>query len=207
MCKRSVIVLATILAVSVWGGAAADERAAKTPDRPAGVVERLHDCLLDVMRNAGALGFSGRYERLEPVVAGTYDFQTIPRVVAGSRYRNAPEPVQKRFVEAFADLSTATYAARFDGYGGERFETLSVEDARAGRKLVRTQIVRPNQKPVSLDYLVHETDAGWRVINVIAEGVSDLSLKRADYSAYLENHTLEELAAELRKKAASLAPP
>jgi phospholipid transport system substrate-binding protein len=51
-----------------------------------------------------------------------------------------------------------------------------------------------------LDYLLHRADGEWRVINVVAEGVSDLALKRADYSNFLKNKSLEALIAKLNEK-------
>ena len=44
----------------------------------------------------------------------------------------------------------------------------------------------------------------WKVINVIARGVSDLSLKRADYTHYLESGSLGSLADVITEKAIQL---
>ncbi len=57
---------------------------------------------------------------------------------------------------------------------------------------------------VSLDYLLHETAGKWRVVNVIANGVSDLSLKRADYGAVVKAQGLESLVAKLEAQISDL---
>ena len=58
---------------------------------------------------------------------------------------------------------------------------------------------------MALDYLLHETPDGLRVVNVIAEGVSDLSLKRAQFAAVIRDHGIEELLRRLEEQVAELA--
>ena len=62
------------------GLALAAPAAAAAPREP---IEVLTDELSEVMRNADALGFQGRYERLAPVLTQTFDFGTMARIAAG----------------------------------------------------------------------------------------------------------------------------
>ena len=55
---------------------------------------------------------------------------------------------------------------------------------------------------VSLDYILHLAGNEWRIINVIANGVSDLALKRADYTSYLKGKGFDALLAKLNEKIA-----
>ena len=69
-----------------------------------------------------------------------------------------------------------------------------------GRILVQSQLIKSDGGQVQLDYLLHRTGSRWRIINIIAEGVSDLALKRADYSAFLKNNGFEALLKKLNEK-------
>jgi phospholipid transport system substrate-binding protein len=51
-----------------------------------------------------------------------------------------------------------------------------------------------------LDYLLHRPGNQWLIVNVIAQGVSDLALKRADYSAFLKSKGYEALLKKLNQK-------
>ena len=48
--------------------------------------------------------------------------------------------------------------------------------------------------------MLQKKESVWRIINVIAEGVSDLSIKRADYTLFLGSNSLGALAKTLNNK-------
>jgi len=169
--------------------------AAADVSEAAATVERLHGALLEIMRNADELGFEGRRERIAPVIEQSFDFEFISRLALGRHWAELTPEQRDQMVEAFGRLSVATYAARFDGYSGEVFETDRVEQARKGRVLVRSRIETPGEpeEGANLDYLLHEVGGEWRIVNVIANGVSDLSLKRAEYGAIMRSQSFEAL--------------
>ena len=174
--------------------------AASGTDPGAKVVEKLHAELLDVMKQANALGYKGRYQRLAPVVISSYDFPFISKVVVG-RYWSEFSPEQKeQFVNTFTKLSIATYANQFAGYAGEHFKTISTEESTRGRLLIKTVLIKSNGEEVELDYMLHQKERQWQIINVIAQGVSDLSLKRAQYTSYLKKEGFDLLLQKINDK-------
>jgi phospholipid transport system substrate-binding protein len=164
------------------------------------VIENLHAELLAVMKQAKELGYEGRYQRLDPIVTSSYDLPFIAKFVMGRQWKTLSAEQKSDFVKTFTKLSIATYAANFSGYSGERFKTISNEELRKGRLLVKSVLVRSSGGEVTLDYVLHQKENRWRIINAIAEGVSDLSLKRADYSSYLKKKGFDGLLAKLKEK-------
>jgi phospholipid transport system substrate-binding protein len=53
--------------------------------------------------------------------------------------------------------------------------------------------------------VLHHKDHTWRIINVIADGVSDLSLKHADYTSFFSKNGFDALVDKLREKVARYA--
>lgn len=178
--------------------------AAAVAGAPSGVVETLHATLLGLMKDAATLGYKGRVEKVAPVLDATFDFPTIGRVVTGRYWKSLPADKREAFVGTFARLSAATYADNFDGYGGEAFKILS-EEVKKGAALVKTQIVKTDGKTVSLNYVLNQRGEDWRIVNVIAEGVSDLALKRSEYGAVIAQEGIDSLIAKLNAKIASYA--
>lgn len=171
------------------------------------VVNRLHQTLLDAMKRASELGYSGRVRTIAPVVESSFDFPTIARVVVGRYWAGLSEAEKKTFLDTFARLSAATYASRFDGYSGESFRLLARE-AKSDSVLVKSELVKADGSVVKFDYLVHPAaDKRWLIVNVIADGVSDLSLKRADYTTILKNEGYAALIAKLNDKIAQYEKP
>ncbi len=167
---------------------------------PAGVVENLHTGLLVVMRDGEKLGFKGRYGRLAPVISTAFDLPFIAKTVMGRHWDTLSADQKSRFIEIFSRLSIATYAANFDAYSGERFKVISEKEFGSGQREVKFRLVKSDGGEVSLDYILHQVGSEWRIINVIAEGVSDLALKRTDYTGYLKKHGFDALLGKLNEK-------
>jgi len=198
----------TSLRVFVWalllcftGSAAhADTRA------PRAVIEKFHTSLLEAMQKAKALGYQGRYGLLKPAVDGTFDLPAMAEVAAGPPWRNLTDEQKKQFVDVFKRYTYATYASRFDGYDGERFETAGEQPGRNSTVLVNTQLVRPKDEPIALNYLLHQTEEGPRVIDVFLKGAfSELASKRSEYVAVIQRDGFPALISRLEAKIADYA--
>lgn len=168
-------------------------------------VELLNSTLLDVMQNADSLGYEGRWNKLAPVLSKVYDLPYVSRIVLGKGWESLDPSQRDEMVNTFRNLIVTTYAARFKGYSGQIFSIASDAELKRGRMLVRTELTDP-EEVVTLDYILHQDGAGqWRVINVVANGVSDLSVKRAEYSSLLQRAGFPALMGRLREQADELA--
>ncbi len=169
------------------------------------VVGDFHATLLDVMKNAKALGIKGRYERFAPEIARRFDSQLMVALATGRHWRRAASAQRQSLVSAFRRLSTATYAARFNGYSGQKFELLSVEPGPRGTLIVRSRIVEPRAQPVALNYVLRKSAAGWRIIDVLVKsGISELAVRRSEYRAILKSGGVPRLVRSLNAKATRL---
>jgi len=166
------------------------------------VVENLHETLLSVMKEGKQIGYQGRYDRLAPVITAGFDMPFVAKTALGKYWETLSEEQKSKFIEVFSRLSIATYAANFDAYSGERFKVVSEKEVSGGRVLVQTQLIKSDGGQVQLDYLLHRTDSQWRIINIVAEGVSDLALKRADYTSFIKNKGFDSLLIKLNEKVA-----
>ena len=189
---------------------AAPARAAEPEAAPSGataVIDRLHTVLIDSMKHAEALGFEGRYERLEPTLRQTFDFDFMAEKACGRYWRTLGDPDRQRMRAIFARFTLSTYASRFAGYSGERFEIESEAPAPRDTVFVRTQLVRSEgEDNVEINYRLHRTEAGWRVIDVLLRGtVSELALRRSEYSSVIKRDGFQALVDTLEAKIADLA--
>jgi len=166
-------------------------------------VAHFQSVLLSVMRDANRLGFKGRYHRLEPEVRRSHDLVRVAHLTIGRDWRLLDAQQKTRFVDTFTRLVIATYAHQFHAYSGESFIKKSVRTLKRGRVLVRTELIKSNGKRVHLDYVLYHRKGRWLIINIIADGVSDLALKRAEYSNVLVGRNgFEHLLSALERKIA-----
>jgi phospholipid transport system substrate-binding protein len=170
---------------------------------PAEVVAALHAGIVAAAADP-ARGVEARYSELEPLVERTHDLPYIAELSIRRSWAGLTEDQRQRFVAAFSRLSVKTYASRFGTATATTFEISGSEEDANGRVLVHATINRANDSDVSLDYLLHETDGGWKIINILADQVSDLALKRAEYARLLGSGTIDDLIAELESQANEL---
>lgn len=164
------------------------------------VVDELHTALLEAMQGGREIGYSGRYEIMAPAVTNLFDTPLIARVILGRHWDELDDSQKDQFIRVFRKLSTATYANQFDRYAGESFEHAGVETLAHGRILVKTEMLQGNGERVRFDYLMHERDENWYIISVVANGVNDLSLKRAEYASVIRSRGFDGLIRELEGK-------
>ena len=174
---------------------------------PREVVQHLYDRLLDIMQHAQGLGVKGRYQQLEPLIFGTFDVPFMARLTIGPRWAGLPPEQKYRAAQAYGHYVTAVYSSRFDGYAGEKFQVLGEQKIPHGL-LVRTQIVKSNGEPVTLNYNLHDNVVGYQIRDVYETGsISELATQRSDFANTLRTGGIEALIASLDKKVGDLLKP
>jgi len=170
-------------------------------------VEHLHATMLSVMKDSDALGYSGRYERLKPVIYSQFDLPFMAAKSVGRYWKTASQEERDNLVKTFSRFSVANYAGRFDGWSGQSFETLGVDSSARGTMLVRTLLLNPSGDDIQLYYrLRNGTDGRWKIIDVYLNGtVSELALRRSEYSSLIEREGFEALLIALNERIKTLA--
>ncbi|WP_424813393.1 ABC transporter substrate-binding protein [Roseococcus sp. YIM B11640] len=170
---------------------------------PVQVVENFHNALLGIMRNASQLGPRGRYERLAPIMAQSFDLAAMTRIATGSNWTALPPAEQAALADAFTRWSIATYAARFDGYSGETFQTIGTQTLANGDTLVRTRLNRTDGEPVILSYLLRGAQP--RIVDVYLTGtISELASRRSEFAALIREGGVPRVMQELESRTARL---
>ena len=170
-----------------------------------GVVNSLHEILVEVMKNADALGVTGRYDKLLPLLSEAFDFEKMIRFASGSSWKTATAEQRENLISAFTRLSVSNYAARFSGFSGEVFEILGQRDGPRGSVLVDTRIVRNPDPPVAITYVLTKTDDRWRIADLLLENkVSEMAVRRSEYNPILRDGGPDKLAAALNTQADKL---
>ncbi len=165
------------------------------------VVESFQLHLLDAMKRGNEFMFEDRFKFLDQVVRKTHATAKISEIVLGRKHwKNLSDEQKKEFVKVFTRLNIATYAHYFKSYSGENFKYISNQKTRRGNMLIRTIFVESNGNEVQFDYLMIQTGGQWLIINIKADGVSDLAVKRAEYTNVLKREGFEALLDKLKHK-------
>jgi len=163
-------------------------------------VDRLNGTLIEVMKGGQKLGYTGRYKKLDPVVKDTFEFEAVSLIALGAHWKKLEQPQKLAFMDKLTDLSIATYAAQFKEFGGESFQFDSSQDVKNGKLLLRYNLVAPNEKPIKFEYFVGQFNGQWHIINIVVDGISDLALKKAQYTSVIDREGFDALLNKLTQK-------
>ena len=170
------------------------------------VIDTLHAAMLDVMRESARLSYQERFSRLAPAIDRAFDLDFMARKALGQDFDKLDPAKQQRWLQTFRNFMVANYAGRFHGYAGQRFESLDEEPSAQGTTLVRTRLIDSTADNIDLTYRLRKAEAGWRIIDVYLKGtVSELALRRSDFSSLLAREGFDALVASVDRKVAELA--
>ncbi len=158
---------------------------AEQADPAAARITSFNGSLLDVMKQGRTLGMDGRYQRFLSLLEQSYDLPTMTRFVVGPGWTSISSADQAALVKAFARMSAVTYAINFGSFSGERFAVDPKVDTRGPDKLVRSTLVSGSNTN-RLNYRLRSSGGSWKIIDVYYDGVSQMSVQRADYASTLQ---------------------
>jgi len=170
------------------------------------VITKFHEALVKSMKAGEDAGYTDRYGIVEPVVRESYDFTTIARTVLGSSWKTLGEEDRAAFIYVFSKFTIATYASRFDEYHGEKFETISEKERRKNLRMVHSVFTDGKGRKRSFDYQMLLVKKQWRIVNVAVDGISDISLKRAEYTNIIKRKGFAALLTNLKDHIHAMEP-
>jgi phospholipid transport system substrate-binding protein len=168
---------------------------AQTPEEPLDPVNRFHTGLIEMMKTPN---YVDRKSRLRPIVQETFDTATVARIALGRNWRNFPETDRATLSNLMTEVIVSSYASRFPEYEEQQFEVIGEKPMKSNRTIVRTRMLTTTET-VELDYQLVSLDGRWKIFDVIANGVSDLSLKRATYSSTFKSSGFNGVIEEIKQ--------
>jgi phospholipid transport system substrate-binding protein len=166
---------------------------------PAAVVDSLQTALIAGLRNPQTC--AARRQHLEPVVTKAFDFDLIAQKLLRRHWKELSPDQQARFRAVTSDSAVTTYASQFAAASADKnthFELLDAAAATEGR--VSAKLVPASGDAVTFDYTLRKNGDDWKIVNVVAQGVSDLAVRSAQYESRIASGGVDGLLNELEQK-------
>jgi phospholipid transport system substrate-binding protein len=196
---RGLIGKVAMLSLALICGVLAAGRAA-LPLSAQDSVRSFYEVLLATMKNGPALGQSGRYAALAPVVNNVFDVPFMARLAVGPSWDTLSPIQQQQIVTAFGRYVSATYADRFDSYSGEELQVTGDEPYGEG-VIVETKIVKAGRDPVTINYMMRQRQGVWQISDVYLDGtISQLATQRSEFHSILARQGVDGLISTLDHK-------
>jgi phospholipid transport system substrate-binding protein len=177
---------------------------AQTPSSGAvAKIETYYQQLMPTIQQAARLSVRERDRRFTPVFAAIFDIPTMTRLAVGPAWKSFSAEQQAAARDAFARFIVADYASQIKDYSGESFvvDPQTTPASRGGGEIVKTKLLQPSGRTVSINYLVR----GERVIDIYLNGtISDLATRRDEFASIIASGGADGLIKRLQDRTETL---
>ncbi|EHJ47206.1 toluene tolerance family protein [Solidesulfovibrio carbinoliphilus subsp. oakridgensis] len=136
--------------------------------------------------------------KLISVIDGIFDMTELSRRALGADWNKFSPDQQTRFVAAFGQLLQNTYLDKIESYTDEKVQYLKEQALGSGKAEVDTKVVGKG-KEIPIAYRLVDR-GGWKVYDVVIEGVSLVQNYRSQFGQILVNESPDALIARIAAK-------
>ena len=129
-----------------------------------------------------------------------FDRDYAARQVLGRHGRGADDADVKVFADALADSLMRRYGSSLLDFNTRlkvRIKSETVLPRGLGVK-VSSEMLRQGGEPIPVDYLMRKSGSGWKVFDVMVEGVSFVQTFRSQFDGPLSTKSIKQVADDLR---------
>jgi phospholipid transport system substrate-binding protein len=138
--------------------------------------------------------------KIRSIVNEIFDYTELSRRTLGREWTKFNAPQQNEFIKLFSDLLEKTYADKLLSYSNEKVVFDKESMLREEQAEVTSNVLTADGKKIPLDYRMIRKEAGWRVYDVIIEGISLVKNYRDQFRDILAKDSPEEVLKMLRDK-------
>jgi len=172
-------------------------------DAPTKVISTMVDEVFAVLNKSCAEGRSVTVHRDELYrIASKYiDLDEVAPRVVGPAWREQSKEAQEEFKRLFREMVFQSYADKLERYAcSQRKVAYEGEEVQGAIARVRTRVQSPDQGDVQIEYRLKKKPSGWKVYDMVVEGVSMVQNYRSQFSYILQRQNFAQVLDMLRQK-------
>ncbi|MDP2762372.1 MAG: ABC transporter substrate-binding protein [Sideroxyarcus sp.] len=188
------LLLAGVLSLPIF--AAPDE---STPDKL--IMSTVDQVLAIVRKDQSIVGDQQRLlDLVDACILPHFDFTRMTQLAVGRPWRSASAEQKAALATEFRNLLVRTYAKTFSTYTEPRVDLKAVRTLSETEATVQTQIQIPDGRAVAVNYEMRKTDLGWKVFDVVVEGISLVTSYRTSFADQVQRDGIDGLIQSLVEK-------
>jgi len=199
--RRHFLTFATVSALLI----AARPVLAQNTEKAAAFVKSTGDKLVAVVNGPGSP--SSKRATMTQIIDSDVDVEGIGRFCLGRYWRTATAEQQKQYLKLFHEVLVTNITAKLGEYQGVTF-TMGRSRPQDEEAVVSTTVMRPNNPPTAVDWIIANPASAPKIIDVVAEGTSLRLTQRQDYASYLarNNNNVDALITAMRNQVTQTSP-
>ena len=191
LCKLSIIAL--VFFITLTPGKANEVKLAEA------FVENLGSNIIQVVNEE--ITVREKQRKLLELFQNNANTMTIARAALGSKWRTLSAVTRLDFANAFTDYLVKKYGKQFDEFRGASLVLERSVDAGKRGVLVNTRLIMPGTSPVSIKWQVWQKTDSFKLIDIIIEDISMLTMEREEIKNRLtvQKGSIQSLINDLQK--------
>jgi phospholipid transport system substrate-binding protein len=176
---------------------------------PEALVKQVTAEVLDALKSDKELASGDREKVLklaEEKVIPHLDFDEATRLAVGRSWAQASPEQKKQLTTEFRRMLVRVYSSAIQPYEGQTIKVSPVRMKPGDTEAtVHNTFVRAGGKPVGFDYSMRKTEQGWKIYDIVVEGVSLVLTYRSEFDAVVKQEGVDGLIKRMAAKSAPAA--
>ena len=192
-CLSKLSIIALIFFMALTPGKANEVKLAEA------FIENLGSNIIQVVDEE--ITVSEKQQKLLELFQNNANTMTIARAALGSKWRTLSAETRLDFANAFTEYLVKKYGKQFDEFRGASLVLERSIDAGKRGVLVNTRLIMPGTSPVSIKWQVWQKTDSFKLIDIIIEDISMLTMEREEIKNRLtvQKGSIQSLIDDLQK--------
>ncbi len=163
------------------------------------------DEVLGILKNPEYKAAVERRRKLRDVIGVHFDFADMSRSALGVHWKGLSQEQRSEFVPLFKNLMEAVYMSRIESYSGQEIKFLKEKSDNSDYAEVYTSIAQQGAQPINVNYRLKRTDQGWKVYDVVVDGISLVANYRNQFNRIINSKGYAELVQQIKARSGEVA--
>ena len=201
--------LTKFLAIALSASALTFASAASAQEAPDALVKRISDDVINTAKSDKEIQ-AGNQQRVMALVESKIlpyvDFQRMTALAAGRFWRDATPEQQKQLSAEFRTLLVFTYSGALSQIKNETVEFKPLRADPADQEVeVRSQVNMARGEPVTLNYRLAKSPAGWKIFDINVLGAWLVETYKGTFASEINKSGVDGLIKTLAERNKKLA--
>ena len=154
-----------------------------------------------------AAGDQKKIEKLaDEKVLPFFNIARMTQLAVGRNWRDASDAQKKSLIDEFRTLLVRTYSTSLTQFRNQTIDVKPTKIAAGDTEVVvKTQIIQPGGQPIPIDYSMEKSSGGWKVFDVLIDGVSLVTNYRSSFNTEIQKSGIDGLIKSLSERNAKNA--
>jgi phospholipid transport system substrate-binding protein len=137
-------------------------------------------------------------EKIENVLIRTVDLEAMAKAALGKHWDEQPPAKRKKFMQVFISRFKRLTGDQIASY--RESQTQFLPEQKKGDDVIVPTVLVVKGEPTHVDYVMRHTRAGWKIVDIVIDGLSTVENYRSSFSRVIAQEGFDALISKLAKR-------